>query len=108
MSFDSVQKWVAFSSQLLSNADAMAGQLGADFNGVVTLAIWDDNLDKGTKRAARASVDFAPIPLTDGRFAGRGYWSVAAITAIESDVIEGAEILTDAKVFELKPIETNE
>jgi len=109
--FDSTIKYFAFGAALLADAEAMRNTYGATANtapdhsagvDVLTLLCGLDNTDTGKLRAMRLGVDAVPIMLSDGRYCLGGYWTLAAVNAFTTDVIDGEE-LTVAEVKALTP-----
>ena len=105
MYFDTVERIVAFEPALLAQAEQLTLDYGADCQGVRTLAVWDDG-KSGKLRPARKGKNFAPMPLTDGRFAGIGRWSLTALQALEG--IEGADEITREQLENLRIKQTEE
>lgn len=103
MPFDSKQRILKFTGAALYGAESLAAQYGSDAGGVKTLLSWNDREGRDELRPAQASVDFSPIALTDGTFVAMGFWSQAALNAVESGEVDGVEEITLEQFVSLTP-----
>jgi hypothetical protein len=114
MSFDNTYRILAFPAALLQQAETFAGGYGAELSvsplhpergTIVTLVGHKDREGSNELRASGLMSSFSPIPLTDGRYAAGGYWSLAALAVIADF---GVEEITQAQFDALKMQGENE
>lgn len=118
MHFETSPRIVAFPAALLGEFPALVAAYGADLPIVParansptirTLAGGRDQTDGPlTLRALDLGTTAQPTPLTDGRLAFPGYWTIAAATALTNGDIPGAEEITAEEFTALLPPPSDE
>ena len=113
MHFETTLRIIAFPADVLGQFSALLDAYGADLPEaparadsptIRTLAGGRDQTDGPLiLRALHLGTTAQPTPLSDGRLAFPGYWTIAAATALANGDIDGAEEITPEQFAALIP-----